>query len=93
MLIRLTEAYEIPGEASFGFREISINPEQIVAVRPDIRAKQALAENRMPTGLLPNTEFSRVWLGSGNSGLNVLVVGSPEQIEGKLIQPKKVLKG
>ena len=51
MLVRLTEVYEIPSEARFGLREVSINPEHIVAVRQDFVATSALKEGRMPEGL------------------------------------------
>jgi hypothetical protein len=91
MLVRLTEVYEIPSEARFGLREVSINPEHIVAVRQDFAAISALKEGRMPEGLSNAAQFSRIYLNTSN--LNIVVVGSPELIEEKARSNRRVLKG
>ena len=91
MLVRLTEVYEIPAASKYGVREVSINPEHIVAMRQDVVAKQALNEGRMPDGLSSQVDFTRIYLNTGN--LNVVVVGTPSVIEEKLHTGKRVLKG
>ena len=82
MLVRLTEVYEVPTQNKYNIREVSINPEHIVALRQDFSAKQALNEGRMPDGLSNHAEFTRIYLNTGN--LNIVVVGTPFMIEEKL---------
>jgi hypothetical protein len=91
MLVRLTEVYEMPSVNKYGMREVSINPEHVVALRQDYTAKQALTEGRMPEGLSNQADFTRVYLNTGN--LNVVVVGNSTIIEEKLHSVKRVLKG
>lgn len=91
MLVRMTEVYEIPQQNRYELREVSVNPEHVVALRQDYVAKQALTEGRMPNGLSGQADFTRVYLNTGN--LNVVVVGSPGMIEEKLHTGKRVLKG
>jgi hypothetical protein len=93
MLIRLTEAVENTGNNTYGLREISINPTHVIAIRPDGEARRALSENRMPQGLSQSTDFCRVYLNTGGSGLSVLVVGSQDILEGKLKSSRTLLKG
>lgn len=91
MLVRLMEVFEMPSEGRYGLREVSINPEHIVAVRQDFAATSALKEGRMPEGLSSAAQFSRIYLNTSN--LNVVVVGSPELIEEKARSNRRVLKG
>jgi hypothetical protein len=93
MLVRLTEAIENRDNKSFNLKEVSINPAHVVAVRSEEGARRALSEGRMPTGLSEATEFSRVYLNTGQYGMNILVVGNPELIEEKIKKTKSVLKG
>lgn len=91
MLVRLTEVYEIPAQSKYGVREVSINPEHVVAMRHDSVSKTALTEGRMPDGLSLEADFTRIYLNTGN--LNVVVVGTPATIEEKLRSSRRVLKG
>lgn len=91
MLVRLTEVYEVPSQSKYGVREVSVNPEHVVALRQDAVAKSALFENRMPDGLSKEADFTRIYLNTGN--LNVVVVGTPATIEEKLRANRRVLKG
>jgi hypothetical protein len=93
MLVRLTEAYQIPSSVNYGLREISINPANVVAIRAEDSAKQALSEGRMPDGISQAAQFSRVYLNTGGNGLNVLVIGDQTTLEQKFASTKKLLKG
>jgi hypothetical protein len=81
----------MPSQSKYGMREVSVNPDHVVALRQDYVAKQALTEGRMPEGLSGQADFTRVYLNTGN--LNVVVVGSPGLVEEKLHTNKRVLKG
>jgi hypothetical protein len=93
MLIRLTEAVEDTTTKRYSLREVSINPAQIVAIRPDFGAASALQENRMPEGLSNQTQFTRIYLNTGQHGLSILAVGSQGVIENKLYEHRTLLKG
>jgi hypothetical protein len=90
-MIKLREAYEHNG--SWGLREITINPAHIVAIREDGYAARALNENRMPDGLSRNITFSRIYLNSGQSSLEIVVAESPEMVEAKINNMRRLLKG
>lgn len=91
MLVRLTEVFEISSQNKYSVREVSVNPEHVVALRHDPIAKSALFEGRMPDGLSGEADFTRIYLNTGN--LNVVVVGTPAMIEEKLKTNRRVLKG
>jgi hypothetical protein len=92
MLIRLTEAYQIPSSVNYGLREISVNPANVVAIRAEDSARQALVEGRMPEGISQSAHFSRVYLNTGGNGLNVLVVGDQSTLEKKFSSSKQLLR-
>ena len=93
MLVRLTEVVENQSTKTFSVREVTINPEHSVAIRDDYQAAQALTENRMPDGLSKSATFSRLYMNSGQHGLQIVVVGDPATVESKLNNNRRVLKG
>jgi len=93
MLVKLTEAVHNPQTNAYHLKEIDINPAQIVAIREDEQSQSLVKEGRITEGLSAATQFSRVYIGGTQYGLNVLVVGSPEQIKRKLSESRTVLKG
>jgi len=73
-------------------REIVINPEFIIKMSPDENMK-CLCKTNMPDalkGLHPDQEFTRIILGNN---MFAIVVGSLGQIEEKIRNNKKLLKG
>ena len=93
MLIKLTEAVHNTQTNSYSLKEITVNPSQIVAIREDEQSQNLVKEGRITEGLSPATQFSRVYIGGTQYGLNVLVVGSPDQIRKKLSESKTLIKG
>lgn len=97
MLTRFVEVYESTRSHSnsdtrnFALREVLINSEHVVCVRPDDKHKKLLQEGKLPEKLDNRQEFSRIYLNRGQVGLDVVVVGNAKLIEQKL--NKKVLKG
>lgn len=90
-MIKLKEVYN--AGHGWSIREVMINPAHIVAMREDGAAKSALYENRMPEGLSKNVSFTRIYLNSGQTSLEVVVAESPEIIESKISNSKRLLKG
>ena len=68
-------------------REIIVNPSHVVSVVPDENAAALHAYGKLPAGLHPAQQFSRITLADGQS---VRVVGNPSIIGEK---SKKILFG
>ncbi len=100
MIVKFTEIYESTNVHSndesrnYSLREVFINPEQVVCIRSDSGFKQKLQEGILPAGLDPRQDFSRVYLNRGQSGLDIIVVGTPSSVEETLKKNRKqLLKG
>ena len=90
MVVKFTEVYETTNvhtknaTRKYSLREVFINPGQVVCIRTDPGFKEKLSEGILPGGLDKRQEFSRIYLNRGQVGLDVVVVGSPGQIEKRL---------
>jgi hypothetical protein len=92
-LIEIAEAYDMAAPRKYMLREVFINPEHVIYLRPDELAKRKLTENKFPDALDKRQEFTCLKLNSGHSGLTITVVGSPSSIEEKLRTSKQLLRG
>jgi hypothetical protein len=82
-----------PPEVKYSLREVFVNPDQVVCLRVDETVKQHLREGKMPD-LDQSQSFTRIHMNRGNSGLDVVVVGSPEAVEEKIFKTRsRLLKG
>jgi hypothetical protein len=98
MIISLVEVFEDTKfhsnqkGRSFGLREVFINPEQVVCLREDRDYKGLLLEDKLPTNLNKGQTFTRIYLNRGQTGIDVVVVGSPDQVQKKIYhRPKTVI--
>ena len=77
--------------------EVYINPDHVVYMREDSVFKtRLLSEGLSPEGLSEHQEFTRVNLSRGQSGVDIVVVGSVSTIQEKLglsSGGKNVLRG
>ncbi len=96
MLIKLTEVLS-PGavlsEQKFLLREVFVNPEHVVMVREEARMRQLNEEGLLPDNLNLDHQFSKITINRGQTGTEIVVVGSPDLIETKLKANKKLLRG
>ena len=96
MLIKLTEVLS-PGavlsEQKFLLREVFVNPEHVVMVREEARMRQLNEEGMLPDNLNLDHQFSKITINRGQTGTEIVVVGSPDLIETKLKANKKLLRG
>jgi len=88
-MIKLVEVcthnkYTNSSKEEYSLREVFINPEHVVCIREDASAWNSLQEGLMPDGLDSRTRFSKLHLSRGNNGLDIIVVGEPNQIKEKL---------
>ena len=95
--VKLVELYEKKSSSSssstYGLREIFINPQYVVFMRPDSKAPELLQEGRLPEGLEPATQFTRLQISRGSHGSELTVVGSLESVSERFEAEKKVLRG
>ena len=94
--IKLVELFEqpTPGISRWTLREVVVNPDYVVCLRPDMRATKLLSEGALPDGLDDRQEFTKIQMNRGSGGLDIVVVGGIAMIENKLnVQPKQLLKG
>ena len=105
MLVVLTEVKERStsrhGTAertkAYSLREVSVNPSHVVCLREDDSMKRQLQEGLLPPDLDTRQRFTRVFMERGQSGIDLIVVGSPDQIRHKIYenasQGKELLRG
>ena len=76
-------------------REIFINPDHVICLREDKIFDRKLQEGDLGDILDQRQSFTRVYMNRGQSGLDVVVVGPPGQIQEKLglKNNKELLKG
>ena len=92
-LIEVSESHVAGAVKKYVLKEVFVNPEHVVCLRPDDRAKRKLLENKLPSELDKRQEFTSVQMNSGHNGFNITVIGNPSVIEEKLRNSKQVLRG
>ena len=91
MVVKLIELKAAYGR--YELQEIYLNPEHVVSIRP-VNLKHDLAEVRLPEGLNPDAEFSKLFMNYGNNGTSVIVTGTPSMVEREIThKAKSLLKG
>lgn len=98
MIVKLVEVFEnkkFTQEAKkYSVREVFVNPDHVVCLRSEPSYGKLLQEGVLPEGLDNRQEFTRVHMSRGQLGLDIIVVGSPTTIEGKLGRSQKqMLRG
>ena len=100
MLVVLTEVKERSVSARAGssertkkytLQEVSVNPNHVVCLREDDSMIRNLQEGLLPTGLDSRQKFTRIFLERGQGGIDLIVVGTPEQIREKISTNRKEL--
>jgi len=97
MIISLVEIYESTRvhsnerKRTYGLREVFINPEQVVCLREDPHCKGLLQESRLPEGLYENQSFTRIYMNRGQTGIDVVVIGTPGQVQKQIFKNTKSL--
>ena len=99
MITKLIEIYNPVSASNSGtspwkLREIFINAEHVVAMRPDNMMDRLLHEGKLPGDLDKRQSFTKIYLNRGQTGIDITVVGEPEMVEQKLYHSRKqLLKG
>jgi hypothetical protein len=77
----------------YSFREVIVNPDHIVCLREDPATILASRSGDMPADLDKRQSFTRLYIDRGQLGMDIVVVGSPNQVLEKLGLSGKMLKG
>jgi hypothetical protein len=94
MTIKLVEIYDTTGVGDkLKLREVYVNPDYVVAIRPDEHIKFLIESRQVIEGLDPRQSFTKIFLNRSGPGSEVTVVGDSNSIQEKLFSSKKVLKG
>jgi hypothetical protein len=94
MLVKLTEVclngtYTTTQE--YMLREVFVNPEHVVMIREEKRIQQINEKGGIDSGLNADHSFSKLTINRGQTGTEIVVVGSPEIVETQLNKTKKQL--
>ena len=87
MLIKFTEVCTntaLTTNQDYLLREVFVNPEHVVMIREEKRMKHLNEQGVLHSDLDPNHGFSKLTINRGQSGTDIVVVGSPEIIETQL---------
>lgn len=91
MLVKLTElcsSNAVTAGKNYNLREIYVNPEHVIMIREEVTVKtlNETGNIKMMTGenLDKNHSFSKLTINRGNSGTEIVVVGSPLMVENAL---------
>ncbi len=93
-LIEVSKSSNVINGAGYTLKEIFVNPEHVVCLREDYHTLQLLQEGKLPGDLDTRQKFTKVQMNRGSTGLDVIVVGCPSTVEGKLnLSTRTLLKG
>jgi hypothetical protein len=96
MLVKLTEVCDngaVTTNKMYSLREVFINPEHVVLIREEKRMKELNERGRVAEGLDGAHRFSKLMINRGQTGTEIIVVGSPETVESTLKDSKRLLRG
>lgn len=96
MLVKLTEVCNngaVTTNKNYSLREIFVNPEHVVMVREENRMRELNENGKVAAGLDRNHRFSKLTINRGQTGTEIVVVGSPEIVENTLKNHRTLLKG
>ncbi len=78
----------------YTLREVTVNPSHVICLREDASMTSHLTEGRMPPGMDTRQRFTKVILDRGQAGLELTVVGDPNQVTEKLrLSTRELLRG
>tara|TARA_Y100001938_G_scaffold85798_1_gene117828 strand:+ start:129 stop:410 length:282 start_codon:yes stop_codon:yes gene_type:complete len=93
MLVKLI-SIERAINGAYALKEVLINPKHILMVTEAPTWRKRLAEGVLPEGLHAETSFSRLVLVDSNYNREMVIIGTPAEIENKVaFTAKRLLRG
>ncbi len=97
MLVKFTEVCNhgtLTTSSEYILREVFVNPDHVVMIREDSRIKRLNENGSLPNGLDKSHRFSKLTIGRGQMGSEIIVIGAPDVVENKLQHSRRaVLRG
>ncbi len=96
MLVKLTEICQnntLTSNRDFTLREVFVNPEHVVMIREESRMQKLNEDGVLPTDLSKSHQFTKLTINRGQTGTEIIVVGSPEMVENTLNQKRTLIRG
>ena len=97
MLVRLTEIFSngaVTTPNTYTLREVFVNPEHVVMIREEHRLRELNQKGVINENLNNSHRFSKITINRGQSGTDIVVIGSPDLVETKLQKTaKQLLRG
>jgi hypothetical protein len=96
MLVKLTEVCHnstLTTQQDYTLREVFVNPEHVVMIREEARMKALNEQGLLAEGLNQSHRFTKLTINRGHTGTEIVVVGSPDVVEGSLNTSKKLIRG
>ena len=96
MLVKLTEVCNngaVTTNKMYSLREIFVNPEHVIMIREEKRMRELNERGKVASGLDTAHQFSKLTINRGQTGTEIVVVGSPEVIESTLQSTQQLLRG
>ena len=91
-LVRLTEICQsntVTSRQDYTLREVFVNPEHVVMIREEAHLRQLNERSRLMPDLESSHRFTKLTINRGQTGTEIVVVGSPEAIEDTLNKSSK----
>jgi len=95
-LVKLTEVCHnntLTTQQDYTLREVFVNPEHVVMIREEARMRSINEQGLLPAGINAEHQFTKLTINRGHTGTEIIVVGSPNVIEGNLSRQKRLIKG
>ena len=95
-LVKLTEICQsntLTSNREYSLREVFVNPEHVIMIREESRMQQLNEQGVLPSDLSKSHQFTKLTINRGQSGTEIIVIGSPEMVESTLNQKKTLIRG
>ena len=95
-LVKLTEVRHsntLTSRNNYTLQEVFVNPEHVIMIREDARLRQINESGAIDPELKPEHRFTKLTINRGQTGTEIVVVGSPSTVEGQLNTGKKLIRG
>jgi hypothetical protein len=97
MLVKLTEVCQkntlTSSKQEYSLRDVFVNPEHVVMIREDSRMSQLNEKKSLLPGMDNSHQFTKLTINRGQTGTEIIVVGSPQIVEEKLQHNKQLIRG
>ena len=95
-LVKLTEVRHsntLTSRNNYTLQEVFVNPEHVIMIREDARLRQINESGAIDPDLKPEHRFTKLTINRGQTGTEIVVVGSPVTVENQLNTGKKLIRG